>query len=61
MEEQDGVTIGFTIKGADPNAKLPPDAECGICGRRILEHTKAELHACAVKQREAMAKPQAKR
>ena len=52
MEEQEGVTINFTIKGADPNAKLEPGAECSICGRAFPKHTKEELFACAAKQQD---------
>jgi len=35
-----GVTIDFTIRGADPNHKLPPDAVCATCDRWIADHTR---------------------
>jgi hypothetical protein len=40
------VTIDFTIKGADPNNKLPVDARCATCDRLIAEHSIAELREC---------------
>ena len=42
----DGVTINFTVKGADPNNKLPPDAECAICGMLIAQHSPGGLPGC---------------
>ena len=38
MEHQSKVTVDFTIKGADPNAKLDPSAECEMCGRTFEPH-----------------------
>ena len=53
MEDQPGVTIDFTIKGADPNNKLPADARCGTCDRLLADHTKDDIRECARRQREA--------
>jgi hypothetical protein len=50
--EEPRITIGFTIKGADPNNKLPEDATCAECDRLIVEHTKEQLYACAHRQRD---------
>jgi hypothetical protein len=50
--EKARITIGFTIKGADPNNKLPDDATCGICDRLLKDHSKDELKACAQRQRD---------
>jgi hypothetical protein len=51
MEEQPGVTIDFTIKGADPNAKMDPDAPCAVCEKKFSEHTQEMHKACASEQR----------
>lgn len=52
MEQESKVTVDFTIKGADPNAKVAPDAECAMCGRTFEQHTIDGHKACAKKQRE---------
>jgi len=46
------VTIDFTIKGADPNNKLPADATCATCERLITAHSREQLHECGLKQQE---------
>jgi hypothetical protein len=42
--------MDFTVKGADPDNKLPADAICATCEKKISEHTPAMLHECGLKQ-----------
>jgi len=50
-EYEESVTVDFTIKGADPNAKMDPDALCAVCEKKFSEHT-IEMHkTCASDQR----------
>jgi hypothetical protein len=51
MDEQERVTIGFTIKGADPNNTLPTNAQCPTCDKLFTDHSKEEIRACAEQQR----------
>ena len=44
------ITIDFTIRGADPNNKLPDDAVCATCERLIREHSIEELRSCGRKK-----------
>jgi len=46
-EPKYGVTIDFTIKGADPNNKLEPDERCSICDQLYTDHSREELFKCA--------------
>ena len=54
MEKESKVRVDFTIKGADPNAKMGPHAQCAICSKTFAKHT-IEMHKeGAAKTREQM-------
>jgi len=43
------IRIDLTIKGADPNNKLPDNAVCATCERLIRERSIEELRSCGSK------------
>jgi hypothetical protein len=52
VRDDQGVSIDFTIEGADPSSKLDPDGFCAMCVQKISEHTAEMLNACAEKLRD---------
>jgi len=41
------ITVNFTIKGANPGNKMPPDTRCPICDRLVTEHSGEQVRQCA--------------